>query len=129
MPSQDRLQGHPHQACLGYQGCYSWRKTMKREILIGGILLISIIVCPRDLVSATGDEYANIVARYGKIHTIAGRGTLDSNGGNDWLESYEGGSARAAELSEAHNAQADVFGNVYIVDKDSHAVRKVTTDG
>jgi sugar lactone lactonase YvrE len=82
-----------------------------------------------EVASATGDEYALILARYGKIHTIAGRGTIDSNGGNDWLEAYEGGPARDAELSEAHNAQADVFGNVYIVDKDSHAVRKVTTNG
>lgn len=78
---------------------------------------------------AAGEEYAQILARYGKIHTIAGRGAVDSNGGNDWLETYEGGPARDAELSEAHNAQADVFGNVYIVDKDSHAIRKVTTDG
>lgn len=78
---------------------------------------------------AEADEYSKILARYGRIHTIAGLGAIDSNGGNDWLESYEGGPARAAELSEAHNAQADVFGNVYIVDKDAHAVRKVTPDG
>jgi hypothetical protein len=102
---------------------------MKTQLSVGWILLIAIIACPGNLVSATGDEYDMILSRYGKIHTIAGRGALDSNGGNDWLESYEGGSARSAELSEAHNAQADVFGNVYIVDKDAHAVRKVTTDG
>ncbi len=29
-------------------------------------------------------EYADIRARYGKLHTIAGRAQLDSNGGNDW---------------------------------------------
>ncbi|MCB1127494.1 MAG: hypothetical protein KDM81_13455, partial [Verrucomicrobiae bacterium] len=78
---------------------------------------------------AGSDEYAFILARYGTLHTIAGRGAIDSDGGNDWLESYEGGPALDAELSEAHNAQADVFGNVYIVDKDAHAVRKVTPDG
>lgn len=78
---------------------------------------------------AASEEFDLLKARYGKIHTIAGRGALDSNGGNDWRDEYEGGPAREAELSEAHNAQADVFGNVYIVDKDSHAVRKVRPDG
>lgn len=91
--------------------------------------MLGVLSCASDEASATEGEYAQILARYGKIHTIAGRGTTDSNGGNDWLEAYEGGAARNAELSEAHNAQADVFGNIYIVDKDSHAVRKVTTNG
>ncbi len=79
--------------------------------------------------SSEQDEYSQILSRYGKIHTIAGRGQVDSNGGNDWQESFEGGPAREAELSEAHNAQADVFGRIYIVDKDSHAVRCVLPDG
>jgi sugar lactone lactonase YvrE len=102
---------------------------MKPKLFQAAILVLAVLSCAGEVESATGDEYALILARYGKIHTIAGRGAIDSNGGNDWLESYEGGPARDAELSEAHNAQADVFGNVYIVDKDSHAIRKVTTDG
>ena len=102
---------------------------MTPKLFLSGILVLGVLSCAGEVVSATGDEYALILTRYGKIHTIAGRGAIDSNGGNDWLEAYEGGPARDAELSEAHNAQADVFGNVYIVDKDSHAVRKVTTDG
>jgi len=99
---------------------------MKPMLALAGILVLATCSC---LGEVGGDEYAQIVARYGKIHTIAGRGAVDSNGGNDWLESYEGGPARDAELSEAHNAQADVFGNVYLVDKDAHAVRKVATNG
>jgi sugar lactone lactonase YvrE len=94
-----------------------------------GMLVFGVLSGAGDLLGTPGDEYAQILARYGKIHTIAGRGETDSNGGYDWDESYEGGPARDAELSEAHNAQADVFGNVYIVDKDAHAVRKVTIDG
>jgi hypothetical protein len=99
---------------------------VKQKLLPTGILALGTFWC---LADTGGDEYAGILARYGKIHTVAGRGLTDSNGGNDWLESYEGGPASEAELSEAHNAQADVFGNIYIVDKDAHAVRKVTTDG
>ena len=67
--------------------------------------MLGVLSCAGEVVSATGDEYALILARYGKIHTIAGRGAIDSNGGNDWLEAYEGGPARDAELSEAHNAR------------------------
>ncbi len=102
---------------------------MKLTFFSTGILVLGTFSSLGDVVNAGGEEYAQIVARYGKIHTIAGRGAIDSNGGNDWLESYEGGPAREAELSEAHNAQADVFGNIYIVDKDAHAVRKVNIDG
>jgi len=103
--------------------------TVKLKLFSTGFFVFGTLSCIGGVINAGTDEYAEIVARYGKIHTIAGRGAIDSNGGNDWLESYEGGPARDAELSEAHNAQADVFGNVYIVDKDAHAVRKVTTDG
>lgn len=94
-----------------------------RVAAVGGFLLAF------TLPGNASEEFEILKARYGKIHTIAGRAALDSNGGNDWREEYEGGPAREAELSEAHNAQADVFGNVFIVDKDSHAVRKVRLDG
>jgi sugar lactone lactonase YvrE len=103
--------------------------SVKPKLFSVGIMTLVIFSSTSTVVRALGDEYALILARYGKIHTIAGRGAIDSNGGNDWLEAYEGGLARDAELSEAHNAQADVFGNIYIVDKDSHAVRKVATNG
>ena len=98
-------------------------KPPGRVAVVGGLLLTAAIQ------GNANEEFELLKMRYGKIHTIAGRGALDSNGGNDWREEYEGGPAREAELSEAHNAQADVFGNVFIVDKDSHAVRKVRPDG
>jgi len=105
--------------------------TANRNLIWTVVVALGFISANNTAIHATeaGDEYAQILARYGILHTIAGRGAIDSNGGNDWLEEYEGGPALNAELSEAHNAQADVFGNVYIVDKDSHAIRKVTTDG
>lgn len=99
------------------------------QLLAGFGLTLATAIAVRGEPGTGPDEFADLQARYGKIHTLAGRGQVDSNGGNDWLESYEGGPARDAELSEAHNAQADVFGNVYLVDKDSHAIRKVTVDG
>lgn len=103
--------------------------TVHPKSLLSGVLALGVLAHTGKALAAEIDEYAQILARYGRIHTIAGRGAIDSDGGNDWLEAYEGGPARDAELSEAHNAQADVFGNVYLVDKDAHAVRKVTPDG
>ena len=55
----------------------------------------------------------------------------DANGVgiNFWQPSYEGGPASAAALSGPHIANADAFGNVYIADKFSHAILKITADG
>lgn len=94
-----------------------------------GIILTAVVSAGAgEMLAATGD-FDEIKAGFGRLHTIAGRALIDSNGGNDWDETYEGGRAVDAELSEAHNAQADVFGNVYIADKDSHSIRVVRPDG
>jgi len=66
---------------------------------------------------------------YGKLSTAAGRGLIRSKGVNGWTEDMEGGSAVDAELSRPHITMADGDGNLYIADKDAHAIRKVTTDG
>ena len=41
----------------------------------------------------------------------------------------EGGSALNAELTRPHMAMSDIFGNIYIADKDAHGVRRVSPDG
>jgi serine/threonine-protein kinase len=60
---------------------------------------------------------------------IAGAGATDNSGVNEWLTTYEGGPALSAELSRPHMAAADSAGNVYIADKEAHAIRKVTPAG
>lgn len=75
-------------------------------------------------------EKAKILYRtYGKLSTIAGKGEIRGKGENGWLESYEGGKAVDAELSRPHFSMTDVDGNIFIADKDAHAIRKITTDG
>jgi len=78
--------------------------------------------------------YTNLVQSYGLLHTIAGNGDAGySQPGKDvtnyWQPSFEGGYATNAALSRPHFAMADNASNVFIVDKDSDAVLKVTTDG
>ena len=75
-------------------------------------------------------EWESVVAAYGDLSTIAGLGARENDAPvNEWDPSFEGGPAVDAELSAPHMAQADAAGNVFIADKDAHAIRKVTTDG
>jgi sugar lactone lactonase YvrE len=74
-------------------------------------------------------EYDRVVAMYGNLETLAGTGLVPDNNLNLWQERFENGSATAAELSRPHTAMADRKGNVYIADKGSHGIRRVTPDG
>tara|TARA_R110002073_G_scaffold218689_3_gene378999 strand:+ start:29050 stop:30162 length:1113 start_codon:yes stop_codon:yes gene_type:complete len=77
---------------------------------------------------ARGNHEA-IFARYGAIETIAGIGQIEGKGDNGWQSGFEGGAAVDAELSRPHIAEADGEGNVFVVDKDAHAIRKIDADG
>lgn len=78
----------------------------------------------------TPQAYTNLVQSYGLLHTIAGSGTdAGVDGVNYWQPSFEGGYATNAALSRPHFAMEDDAGNVFIVDKNSDSVLKVTTDG
>ena len=74
-------------------------------------------------------EIEQVRARFGLLQTIAGTGHIGDKGVNGWSARFEGGSATEAELSRPHMAMADAEGNVYIADKDAHAIRRVTPDG
>ncbi len=74
-------------------------------------------------------EFERLLNSYGKLRTAAGRGWIRTKGSNGWITAMEGGSALEAELSRPHMTMADSEGNLYIADKDAHAIRKVTTDG
>ena len=74
--------------------------------------------------------FTNLAASYGLLTTIAGSGLIYCVGcSNNWQPAYEGGRATNAALSSPHMAMADQAGNIYIADKDAHAIRKVTPDG
>lgn len=78
--------------------------------------------------------FSNLVYAYGTLHTIAGNGDAGypypgQDVTNYWQPSFEGQYATNVALSRPHFAMEDNAGNIYIVDKDSDSVLKVTPDG
>ena len=88
--------------------------------------IVCFLLYNNSLVLAQFEEFC---LRYDTLSTIAGKGELSDKGINGWEPAYEGGSAINAELSRPHFAMADSSGNIYIADKDGHAIRKVNSSG
>jgi len=82
-----------------------------------------------DLATNNPRAFSNFVSSYGVIRTIAGSGIAGVDGVNYWDPSFEGGPATSAALSRPHFAMADDAGDVFIIDKDSHSLLKVSLDG
>jgi hypothetical protein len=72
--------------------------------------------------------FTNLARAYGKLTTVAGNGYGGVDGVNYWQSGFEGGFATNAALSRPHIALADSSGNVFLVDKNSHSVLKITPD-
>ena len=70
--------------------------------------------------------FTNLTRAYGLLTTIAGAGGAKDV--NNWRPEFEGGPATNALLSGPHIAIADRAGQVYIADKDAHAIRKICLD-
>ncbi len=79
--------------------------------------------------AAVGTEFDRLNAASGNLATIAGRGNVDSDGKNSWIAAYEGAAPTAVELSNPHMAMSDAFGRIYIADKESHAILRISADG
>jgi hypothetical protein len=82
-----------------------------------------------DISTNSSQGFSNLVMSYGRLHTIAGNGAGRADVINYWQSTFENGPATNAALSRPHFAMSDGAGNIYIADKDSHAVLKVTTNG
>lgn len=76
---------------------------------------------------APGNAFTHLAQSYGKITTIAGNGGPPA--GTNWPAQYEGAIATEVSLSNPTSAMADSAGNVYIANRDGHAVLKVTPEG
>jgi sugar lactone lactonase YvrE len=75
------------------------------------------------------EGFTNLIQSYGLLSTIAGAGGTGADGVNKWNPEFEGGPATNALLSRPHIAMTDRRGNLFIADKDAHAVRLVTPAG
>ena len=71
----------------------------------------------------------SVFKSYNLLLTIAGKGGAGDGDVNGWDTSFEGKPAVDAILSGPHFAMADSVGNIYIADKDAHAIRKVDLKG
>ena len=80
------------------------------------------------LATSGAAEFDDVLASFGNLSTIAGRGGQD-DGASGWTLAMEGGLAVNAELTRPHMTMADAAGNFYIADKDAHGIRLVTPDG
>src|SRR5687768_6939116 len=81
----------------------------------------------RCLSVAPGNSFVHLAQSYGNITTIAGNGAQPA--GTNWLPEYEGRLATEVPLSNPTSAMADDAGNIFIADRDGHAVLKVTPGG
>ena len=83
---------------------------------------------------AQGAEFEDMAAGFGTTLTLAGihhatTSNPDGTAINYWTNSSEGAVASTTSLSNPHMAAADAYGNIYIADKASHSVLKITTNG
>ena len=83
---------------------------------------------------APGSEFQDLTNSFGTTLTLMGihhttTSNPDGTGINFWSAGFEGAPATAASLSNPHMAAADAYGNIYIADKASHSILKITTDG
>jgi DNA-binding beta-propeller fold protein YncE len=80
------------------------------------------------------DEFQDLSDGFGTTLTLAGmpQSTTSNPDGTAidfWTNTFEGALASTVTLSNPHMAAADAYGNVYIADKASHSILKITTDG
>jgi hypothetical protein len=124
------LDGSNTHGALIYNDGYSmstFQRERKNTLSCGSQLLLLAFLLITHCSSAVSDEYETVLKGFGVLNTVAGNGAQD--GGNDWQPSMEGGPAVNADLSRPHIAMADKHGTIYIADKESHAIRKVSTNG
>jgi hypothetical protein len=79
----------------------------------------------RALSVAPGNAFVNLARAYGTISTVAGS-LIETN---SWLPEWEGTNATEVRLANPCCAVADDAGNIYVAERDGHAVDKITPDG
>ena len=81
-----------------------------------------------------GDEFQELSDSFGTTLTLAGAHhptTINPDGTaiNFWTPESEGAAANTVGLSNPQMVAAHAYGNIYIADKASHAILRITADG
>lgn len=79
--------------------------------------------------SATPQGFTNLIQAYGLLETLVGDGVGRTDGVSYWQAHFEGAAGVHTSLSRPHYAMADRVGNIYIADKNSHAILRLATNG
>src|SRR5437773_1529009 len=103
---------------------------MTRRIVFS-LIAISLLLSP---LFVCGDEFDDLSGSFGSTLILAGvhhttTSNPDGTAINFWTSDFEGANATEVGLSNPHMAAADAYGNIYIADKASHSVLKITSDG
>ena len=78
---------------------------------------------------AMATEWQDLKAQYRYVEILGGLGLGNGDlNPNEWNHA-EGLPAVEAELSEPHSAMQDIYGRVYLADKNANAIRRIDTDG
>ena len=85
------------------------------------ILLLLCLLSP-----AVGGETL-LLSGFGELRHLAGIGNDEDT--NSWNSVFEGGHPLTVELSNPHDCGSDAFGRIYIVDKESHSVLRISENG
>ncbi len=117
----------PHGPWLPERNFYTTTRTIQVPVTISDERRFFRLLTS-DISSGT-PGFNNLIASYGILSTVAGRGRFDDDLVNYWQPEFEGGPADSANLSRPHFAMADMVGNIFIADKNSHAILKVTPEG
>ena len=78
------------------------------------------------------DDTLPIREQFTTLRTIAGTGQVKEDTSSPtglWLPEFEGANPRDVELSNPHTAGTDAFGRIYICDKESHSILRISADG
>ena len=89
-----------------------------KNLFIPLILALPMVVLGKDF---------NALKIFSTLRTVAGTGL--SKDDNFWVPGFEGADPKQVELSNPHDCGTDAWGRVYIVDKESHSVLRVSADG
>jgi sugar lactone lactonase YvrE len=90
---------------------------------------LAFLLLTRPVLATTGSEWERVLCEFGNLETLGGGFGEGADNPNEWLTAYEGANAMAVEFSEPHMAMDDIWGNVYVADKNAHAIRKIRPDG
>ncbi len=90
------------------------------------VLLLPPATAARAEAPPAGSEFERLNASSGNLITVAGTGTVDDT--NAWIPAFEGADPTAVELSNPHMTMADALGRIYIADKESHSVLRLSAD-